>query len=105
MLTSPSELSAQTGLDRAAAATARAEEEGAAQNSHAQQDVPAGVLRRFAGQTLPPGIRRTRPQPTEPDPEPTEPVIPDAGTPVCLIYQTVVSGFSVTQVCVLWGTL
>jgi len=113
---SPSEASAQTGLDRAAVATARAQEVGAAQNSHARQDMPAGVAERFAGQTLPPGIRWTRPEPEAPvtesdtgttDPGTTDPGTTDPGTtePVCLAYQNVLVGFSYQQVCVLWGSL
>lgn len=110
----PSEASAQTGLDRAAVATARAEEVGAGQNSHANQDMPAGVAGRFSEQTLPPGIRRTRPEPTTTVADDTtsddttgDDTTPDdgGGTPVCLAYETVLVGFTVTQVCILWGTL
>jgi len=106
---SPSEASAQRGLDRAAVATERAEEVGAAQNSQARQDLPAGVARRFSGQTLPPGIRRTRPEPapptTESDTDTTDDTTSGGDTPVCLFYHTVIVGFRVIQECTLWGTL
>lgn len=103
---SPSEASAQRGLDRAAVATARADEVGAAQNSNARQDLPPGIERRFAGQTLPPGIRRTRPAPptTGDDSGSTGDDTTTDATPVCLLYETVWVGFSVTQQCVLWST-
>ena len=112
-LYSPSEASAQRGLDRAAVATARAEEVGAGQNSQAPQDLPAGVARRFSGQTLPPGIRRTRPQPEAPPTEPDDGTTGDDttgedttgdDTTVCLAYRTVIVGFRVVQECYLWGT-
>jgi len=107
---SPSDASAQTGLDRAAVSTARAVEVGAAQNSHARQDLPAGLVGR---ETLPPGINWTRPAPveeepvTESDTGTTDTGTTDTGTsePVCLAYQNVLVGFTYQQVCVLWGSL
>lgn len=100
---SPSEASAQTGLDRAAVATEKAEEVGAAQNSHAQQDLPAGIAKRFSEQTLPPGIRWTRPEPEAP-PTGSGDGTTGGDTTVCLAYRTVLVGFQVIQECYLWGT-
>ena len=99
----PSEAAAQTGLDHAAVATANAEDVGAAQNSQAPQDLPTGIAQRFADQTLPPGLRSTRGDAVAP---PADDTGTDTGTedPVCLVWETVFSGFSFTQVCVVWGT-
>ena len=94
-----------------AQSSARADEVGAGQKSHANQNMPQGVANRFDGQTLPPGIRRTRQQ----ESEPVDETVPDDGTgdtgdtgtsePVCLAYQNVLVGFTYQQVCVLWGSL
>ena len=115
---SPSAASAQSGLDRAADRTAHADEVGAGQRSHAHQEMPRGIAKRFGDDRLPPGIRRTRHSETPPPPPPPEEETPvtdttgDTGggdpppdpTPVCLNWITVVSGFSVTQQCTLWST-
>jgi len=82
----PAPVSAQQGLDRAAAATAQADAvAGWTKNRAAKRptDLPRGIAKRFEGQTLPPGISRTfpvheaapeaQPEPKpEPDPEPDE---------------------------------
>ena len=114
-LYSPSAASAQSGLDRAAAATEHADEVGAGQQSHARQDMPRGIVQRFADQVLPPGLRRTRSvEDSEPaaesndgetDTGTTDTGTTDPGTtdPVCLAYDTVLVGFTVTQVCILWS--
>ena len=72
MAWSPATVSAQArGLDRAAAATAQADAvAGWTKNRAAKRpkSLPPGVARGFVGQTLPPGISRTRPAP-EPAPE------------------------------------
>jgi hypothetical protein len=120
----------ERGHDRAAVASSHADEVGAGQHSHARQEMPRGIVQRFTEDWLPPGIRRTRhhedSEPaTEPDTGTTDTGTTDTGTtdtgttdtgttdtgttdpgttaPVCLAYQTVVVGFSVTQVCVLWS--
>jgi len=117
---SPSAASAQRGLDRAAVASSHAEDVGAGQQSHANQEMPRGIVQRFTEDLLPPGIRRTRNvEDSEPaaepdtgttdtgttDPGTTDPGTTDPGTtaPVCLAYQTVLVGFTVTQVCILWS--
>ena len=97
---SPSEASAQTGRDRAAVATANAEAVGAAQNSQAPEALPPGIAKQ-SGQTLPPGIRWTRGEPAAP---PTDDGTTGGDDLVCLAWETVVSGFTVTQECILWGT-
>ena len=71
-------VSAQQGLDRAAAATAQADAvAGWTKNRAAKRptELPLGVAKRFEGQTLPPGISRTFPVPEaapEAQPEPDE---------------------------------
>ena len=99
---SPSLGAAQTGLDRAAVATAQADAVGAGQNSQAPSDLPPGISKRFSGQTLPPGIRRTRDAGAAPQNDGTDDSSEE--TLVCLLYETVFEGFTVKQVCVLWGT-
>jgi hypothetical protein len=74
---SPATVFAQErGTERAAVATAQANATAGWTNSRATNrpsELPAGVAARFQGETLPPGIDRTRPQ-TAPVPEPvTEP--------------------------------
>jgi hypothetical protein len=113
---SPSAASAQQrGLDRAAVASEHADEVGAGQQSRAHQDMPRGIVQRFADQVLPPGIRRTRHQEdsapaAESNDGATDTGTTDTGTtdpgttdPVCLSYTTVLVGFTVTQVCTLWS--
>ena len=80
---SPAPLDAQQGLDRAETATAQADEVAGWTHKKApkaEKGLPPGIAARHeAGETLPPGIRRTRdvpeadvqPEPeVEPDPEP-----------------------------------
>jgi hypothetical protein len=102
---SPSQASAQSGLDQAAVATAKkAVEVGAAQNSHAPQDLPPGLADR---ETLPPGINWTRQleaSTTSSDDDGADDGTSGGSDPVCLAWETVWSGFTSTQVCVLWGT-
>jgi hypothetical protein len=102
-LYSPSVASAQDNRGQA-----RADEVGAGQHSQANQALPPGIAKKPSDRPLPPGIRRTRGEPVVAEPEPVVPVTepepePDP-VPVCLAYQTVWSGFSSTQVCILWGT-
>ena len=76
----PAPVSAQQGLDRAAAATAQADAvAGWTKNRAAKRptDLPRGIAKRFEGQTLPPGISRTFPvheaaPEAKPEPEPDE---------------------------------
>lgn len=100
---SPSRASAQSGLERAANATAHAVEVGAAQNSHARQDMPAGLADR---ETLPPGINWNRPPvvSTSSDDGSGDDSTSGGSDPVCLQWEVVWSGFSSTQECVLWDT-
>lgn len=72
---SPAEASAQdTGLERAAVATANAEAVAGWQNGKSEKDrseKPRGIARVFGGMTLPPGIRRLfGGDDPEPQPEP-----------------------------------
>lgn len=84
---SPAPVAAQErGTDRAATATAQADAVAAGTKGRAAKRptaVPSGIARNFPGQTLPPGIRRTRPAPAPaPAPEPApEPAPAPAPTP------------------------
>lgn len=84
----PTPVDAQArGLDRAAEATANADAVAGWTKSNAAKrrpaDLPPGIAKRFdGGQTLPPGIDRTRPSdpaplPAEPEPEPESEPEPD----------------------------
>jgi hypothetical protein len=75
-VSTPAQLTAQErGLDRAATASANGDANSAkAQSGKAQSGLPRGIAKRFEGETLPPGIRRTRgdsePVDVEPEPDP-----------------------------------
>jgi hypothetical protein len=98
----PAPLSAQQGLDRAAAATAQADAvAGWTKNRAAKRstDLPRGIAKRFEGQTLPPGIRRTRSAPQSapaPDPEPQPETEPE---PECATELVIVNGVVMLKDC------
>jgi hypothetical protein len=102
---SPAAVSAQErGLDRAATATARADEvlSGKTQGAKKEKDMPAGIARRFDGATLPPGIQRTRPTPAPapaPQPEPAPEPQPAPAPTECAWEVVMVDGMLVLRGC------
>lgn len=103
LVLSPTTVEAQNrGLDRATVASADGQERAEAHGKRANKrhgGLPAGVAKRFEGQALPPGIRRTRrapapvpevePEAPQPDVEPdVEPEVePDVEPTGCVIVE------------------
>ena len=95
----PAPVSAQQGLDRAAVATAQADAVAGWTKNRATRrptELPRGVAKVFAGQTLPPGISRRFPVPqAAPEPEPEPQPEPDE----CVTELVFVNGLPMLRDC------